>query len=603
MSHPGAGPPADPNDDDGCDPRRGPPDLEAERVDPLVRLGLAPEPEPEGPQKGFMDHITGLADDAKGLVSDTLDQAGDMLRTEGVIGGASSKLEKARRHQEELERRHSSIKTMEKVAYEEAAVEREEAMERYLQQAAAIKETLLPEKKQPKMKKSPSPEAEADAPADLGEEEEEEEEAQGLWAKFSAPKIQLQDSSHVPASHAAADGSHVGMTEGHHPHRAQKTLHERQHTDHVLALLQAAEGAAPTKLSKVLHKLQPSLIVLVAFIDSIGPRLEAAGVWLYLAQAQEIYRKMPTSALRALYGLALCFFGGIFSNTIAAYAAFQQTGWDKTKTCIHDLRKAAEELYLANLEEDARDDDDDGIADVRQLDGRMILSRKIELVMRTVDPTVLQQAGVGLYHGLLGVLSSLKFKLARSISLGLSVGNMLKRPLAVFLAPTLQHIMSQEECKKWSPLIINYSGKTIAVLVALALQSRISAIQSGVMGGHIFATAILQLAREFKIVTILPEDTYVDEVIGWSLAVIGIWSQLASGMRLQFPLNVSTPQRNSEACCPGRPLTYSLVLSDTAGAALIARERIEMGDRCGARSHWPLGLAVRYSHSSCHVLS
>ena len=164
-------------------------------------------------------------------------------------------------------------------------------------------------------------------------------------------------------------------------------------------------------------------------------------MWIYLAQAKEIYRRMPTSALSALYGLALCFFGGIFANTIAAYEAFRQTGWDKTKTCLHDLKKAADELYLANLEDDARDEDGDGIADVEQIAPQLLFSRKLEVVMRTVDPTVLQQAGVGLYHGLLGVLASLKFKFARSVSLGLSVGNMLKRPLSVFLAPTLQHIM------------------------------------------------------------------------------------------------------------------------------------------------------------------
>ena len=40
--------------------------------------------------------------------------------------------------------------------------------------------------------------------------------------------------------------------------------------------------------------------------------------------------------------------------------------------------------------------------DVLQIDSRMLLSRKIALVMRTVDPVVLQQAGVGIYHGLLG---------------------------------------------------------------------------------------------------------------------------------------------------------------------------------------------------------
>lgn len=37
-------------------------------------------------------------------------------------------------------------------------------------------------------------------------------------------------------------------------------------------------------------------------------------------------------------------------------------------------------------------------------------------------------------------------------------------------------------------------------------------------------------AREHGVITILPEESYIDEVIGWSVAVLGIWSQLASGV-------------------------------------------------------------------------
>lgn len=44
------------------------------------------------------------------------------------------------------------------------------------------------------------------------------------------------------------------------------------------------------------------------------------------------------------------------------YEAFQQTGWEKTKTCIHDLRRAAADLRTANHEDDLVDEDDDGIA-------------------------------------------------------------------------------------------------------------------------------------------------------------------------------------------------------------------------------------------------
>lgn len=78
-----------------------------------------------------------------------------------------------------------------------------------------------------------------------------------------------------------------------------------------------------------------------------------------------------------------------------------------------------------------------------------------------------------------------------------------------------------EDCKKWSPMIVNYASKSIAMVIAFALQSRISAIQSAAMGGQIFARSLLQLGRERGLVTIAADETYMDEVVGWSVAVIG----------------------------------------------------------------------------------
>ena len=280
-------------------------------------------------------------------------------------------------------------------------------------------------------------------------------------------------------------------------------------------------------------------------------------------------------ALRALYGLALCFFGGIFANTIAAVEAFKQSGYERAKTCFHELRHAAAQLYEANEKDNRRDDNHDGVADVNQINRQQLLSRKMVLIIRTVDPAVLQQAFIGLYQGFIGVLASLRFKFAKSIALGLSVGNMARRPLAVVLAPTLKHMMkpgktccqsfepvasdvlsacrhqlcpdalqahasvvlmamwsvAAEDCKKWSPMIVNYASKSIAMMIAFALQSRISAIQSAAMGGQVFARSLLQLGRERGLVMIAADDTYMDEVVGWSVAAIGE----------KFPLDFTVP--------------------------------------------------------------
>lgn len=59
------------------------------------------------------------------------------------------------------------------------------------------------------------------------------------------------------------------------------------------------------------------------------------------------------------------------------------------------------------------------------------------------------------------------------------------------------------------------------MMIAFALQSRISAVQSAAMGGQIFARSLLQLGRERGLVTVSADETYMDEVVGWSVALIG----------------------------------------------------------------------------------
>ena len=42
------------------------------------------------------------------------------------------------------------------------------------------------------------------------------------------------------------------------------------------------------------------------------------------------------------------------------------TGGDKVRLCIHDLNEDIKVLHMANKEDDKRDDDNDGIPDVKQ---------------------------------------------------------------------------------------------------------------------------------------------------------------------------------------------------------------------------------------------
>jgi hypothetical protein len=81
------------------------------------------------------------------------------------------------------------------------------------------------------------------------------------------------------------------------------------------------------------HTCVRAWLRLLQVLDQQGPRAAKSWRKLWLQ-----YSKLPTNVVAALYGLCLCFFGGFFPMSLAAYEAFKQTGWEKTRTCLHDIR-------------------------------------------------------------------------------------------------------------------------------------------------------------------------------------------------------------------------------------------------------------------------
>ena len=108
-------------------------------------------------------------------------------------------------------------------------------------------------------------------------------EQQGFMNYFTAPRAASPDLN--------ATASHLGdVSNGHHPHRAQKSLSERHHTDHVLALLAAAEDSSPPRFAKVIHALRPVVAKLLVFIDKVGPP-----ALFYWGKFMVVYNKLPHS--------------------------------------------------------------------------------------------------------------------------------------------------------------------------------------------------------------------------------------------------------------------------------------------------------------------
>ena len=233
------------------------------------------------------------------------------------------------------------------------------------------------------------------------------------------------------------------------------------------------------------------------------------------------------------------FFGGTFSLTLSAYEAFKVSGFSQTRAALQDLLDEWNSYRLASASDDTLDDDGDGVPDVDQIDGPALIRRKVSLALRVSDPAKVHLAVSGVGQGLVGVVASLRFKHARTVTLGCTIGEYLRRPAGLYLTPTLAQVVTDDRHRKWIPYVVDYACKCVAVSIALYVHAVLSSVQAAIRGGLMFSRGMMSyLSSRGHLPAVDPDDTYADEAVGWTLAAVGCYVQIVNGFGLPFPLNL-----------------------------------------------------------------
>ncbi len=226
----------------------------------------------------------------------------------------------------------------------------------------------------------------------------------------------------------------------------------------------------------------------------------------------------------------MCFFGGKYWLTLAAIEAFRMTGWEKLSNCMGDLWDDWKAMSQENKLDDARDDNADGIADVEQMDAQTLVSHKMLLLLRTVNTDRVTTALSGLTQGILGVVGTLQSELARTLALGASIGEQVRKPSIAHLAPALGHALPSAY-HRWIPSLIDAACKLLSILLCWHIRAAVSTLQSAVKGGLASARAMLAYANSRGLTSLTDADTLADEYAGWALAAAGAYFQVPS----EFP--------------------------------------------------------------------
>jgi len=270
-------------------------------------------------------------------------------------------------------------------------------------------------------------------------------------------------------------------------------------------------------------------------------------IWLG-KQLYKIYQILPKNLLQMIFGIGLCFFGGVYFTAIAAVEAAILLGgvdmWDHLTTCWNEGSLVA----AASLEDDKVDANKDNVPDVQQMSTNELINHKAFVAMKAVkDPMRLQQALVALGNVYLAVIATLKFQFAKTVAVALGIASMLSLPACRFVGPFLASIMGPD-LNHWVHVIIDTTIKIIAVVVASYIQAFISAFYSGLRGGKLFAEGFFNLLAERGCLAKLPDrlvskpfdpdKSYLDEAIAYPLAAAGYYVQVTHGFGLDFPLNL-----------------------------------------------------------------
>jgi len=297
----------------------------------------------------------------------------------------------------------------------------------------------------------------------------------------------------------------------------------KREAEKIEKLLMGMSESAPPRIVPYLKMLAPLVSFCIVLSQILIPVFYHAAQLVYAA-----WCLLPLDIMYIVTGLVICFFGGMYPTTMAALEAWRQCGGKQALQNLSDLKDQFVRVLEASEQDDKKDDDNDGIADVEQISSKELVVRKLKIAVTAADPELIDGALQGVYAGWIGVVAVLKVDFAKTIALGAAIGDFLYKTVSNPLGTILVHLLPNEY-HKWVPTLIGYACKSAAIAVAWKVQRVISTFHSAIRGGLMAARGFLEWLHKKGVISIKPDESYVDELLGWALAAAGFYFQYKMG--------------------------------------------------------------------------
>lgn len=317
-------------------------------------------------------------------------------------------------------------------------------------------------------------------------------------------------------------------------------VHSKSVSAHQGSIIAVLFDNAAKKLPKYAHHfnmVKPYAVKAGDFIDAIYPKLRrlADSGEGYYAQVRPF---VPDEALPLVFGFVVCFFGGSYITLIAATECVRLVIWERMYKAFAVILNNYNAAYEASRKDDLVDDDGDGIADVKQITGEELITRKFYLFLRTVNPEQMSEALTVMWACTLSVVATLRVQFAQAVTLGCSLGEILHTHLRS-KTDSFLHRAIPAELSAWAPIIADYGFRLVGCIIAWWLSRIIATFHAAIRGADMFVKHAVVLMKKKGY---LQQDLDVDgpqvSLFIGLIAFLGFYWQFSNGFGLPFPLNV-----------------------------------------------------------------
>lgn len=301
-------------------------------------------------------------------------------------------------------------------------------------------------------------------------------------------------------------------------------------------------SSGPSNESSTLHIVSQTLDLAVRLTYNVATFTAQKALPALVGSVRAIrafYKRLPMDLILAQAGLVYCFCGGYFPALFAALQAAEHCGGPTMIAAISDL---TDQALLAIDAVEANQEQHHLFGQAPSPRERLL--KHTRLVLKTIDPVRVNQACAAIYASWMGILAVLEKEFARTIALSVTIGNSIRPVTHLVLSPAAYRVIP-EDYHQWVPLMVNWTCKAVAVSLVWRIQRVITAYSSAIAGGLLFSRSVFRWARHNRSIRrYLPkaQTTWMDELLGYSVAGLGLYSQVGNGFSFQvpFPLNLVT---------------------------------------------------------------